>query len=177
MNSNKTSFYRLISLLVLVIIVYVLFDRVLPDYGLTLELIGDYRQSRAKLDDDLSWKDQHIQLKRDVNRLQVKLSEKNLEIPEKGMISRPLTVIDSLLNINKCRLNQLQIVRIDSTQQYQIITSNIALAGDFDNIKKFVSAVESSPLILNIKALNIKLESLYRRNLNCTLNVEILFKN
>jgi len=177
MNSSKTGFYKLISLLVLIIIVYVLFDRVLPGYGITLELFSDYRQSKAKLEDDLNWKDQHIQLKRDVNRLQVKLSEKNLEIPEKGMISRPLSVIDSLLNQNKCKLNQLQIVKIDSTQQYQIIISTIGLGGEFDNIKKFVKDVETSPLIMNIKAMNVKLESLYSRNLSCVLNVEILFKN
>jgi pimeloyl-ACP methyl ester carboxylesterase len=35
MNNNKTGFYKLISLLVLIIIIYVLFDRVLPGYGLT----------------------------------------------------------------------------------------------------------------------------------------------
>ena len=71
---------------------------------------------------------------------------------------------------------QLQIVKIDSTQQYQIITGNITLAGEFTHIKNFVKAVETSPLILNIKALNIKLASLYSRNLNCELKVEILFK-
>ena len=176
MSNNKTGFYKLISFLVLIIIVYVLFDRVLPGYGLTFELFNDYSLSKTKLEDDLNWKDQHVRLQRDVNRLQVKLSEKNLEIPEKGMISRPLAVIDSLLKINKCDMAQLQIVKIDSTQQYQIITGNITLAGEFTHIKNFVKAVETSPLILNIKALNIKLVSLYSRNLNCELKVEILFK-
>jgi Tfp pilus assembly protein PilO len=173
---DKLKLYKYATVGILLLFIYVLFDKILPEYVFLFESISNYKTSSQQYEADQHWKEKSISLKKEINRIKTKLEQMNLEMPRQGQISKPLYVLDSLTHKNNINLKELQIVGIDTSKQYQFVTIKLIVNGTFFDIKNLIKETEKAGFVMNVNSLNIKLNSLFRKDIQTELRIEILFK-
>ena len=169
--------YQIVLGIILLLFVYVFFTKIMPEYFYFFELVSEYNKASGQLDEESNWKENSIELRRDINKLKGKISKINLNIPSSREISEPLNLlVDSLIQNNKIKLQKLQIMKIDSAKQYVFVELKLTINCMYNNLKTLVSKMENSSVIFTVKSLNTKLASLYRRELESELNISIVLK-
>lgn len=176
MLKNRLKLYQFGCAAICILILLVFVNKIIPAYSDMWGMVGDYSKSRKQFQDNRNWKEKTVKLKRDVQRFKSKILSTTTKIPAKDQISIPLSRLDSLSRINHTTMAEFSITSIDSTKQYQTVNAKTLITGEYNNIKQFIKQVEVSDLPININMINIKLQSLYRRRLEATLAIEIIFR-
>lgn len=174
--NRKLNFYQIATLTIFLIFIYALFNKIVPEYKSALDIYGQYEETRKKYEKIRNWKEESVYLKKQINRLRLMINNVNLLLPEKGQVSIPLNIIDSLVTANKIKLSEIQKISADSTKQYQIIRARLKISGEFFNIKNFIKQLENARIVININAFKISLPSLFGKRLNSDIIIEVPFR-
>jgi len=175
-KKRQIRIYQILLGSILFLFLYVFLSKVLPEYNYFFESVSEYSESSDLLEEESNWKENSIELKRDINKLKEQIAAINLNIPSSREISEPLNLLNSLLQKNKIKLQKLQILAIDSAKQYQFVKLKINVKSIYKNLKLFVKDLENSSVIFTVKSLNMNLSSLYRKELDSELNLSIVLK-
>jgi len=167
--------YQLLSVAIITVFVYILMAKIIPEYFYLFEIISGYRNSASELQ-SLSDKERLIALKQEINRIEHEVNEINLKIPSSRELSKPLRNLDSLRTKNDLTLDGLQVVKIDTSRQYQFVYLNASLKGKFDNLKNFIKQIESNSILIVIQGFEMCLNSLSKREIEMKLSLLILAK-
>src|SRR5512136_1216603 len=100
--------YRILSAAIVLVFVYVLTSKVIPEYIYLWEQIAAYRSLAAELQ-SLTDKEKLIEVKQNIARMRQDVDELNLKIPGSRELSRPLQSLDSLRLQNDVILDGLQV--------------------------------------------------------------------
>lgn len=173
---NKVTLYKIIVGFIIILFFYLLFNKVIPQYVSVWQTASSYRQAADDLENDQNWQEESVQLKRKINILKNKILQTNLELPESGLLSRPLHVLDSLARKNHLKITEIRIITTDSSKQFETVTVQLNTTGKFKNNSDFVKQVESAATLININGLKFKLESLYQSNVETELKLDLIFK-
>jgi len=173
---NKITIYKIAAGLVVFLFFYILLDKVIPQYYSVWQVAADYSQASAQLDDEQNWQEETVQLKRRITSLTGKIKETNLELPESGMLSRPLQVLDSLADKNKIKIREIQTIAADSSKLYDFITIQLLMEGTFKNSSNFIKQIEAADIVINVRGLDLKLASLFRQTIQSELKLVLVFK-
>lgn len=169
--------YQILLGSILLLFLYVFINKILPEYFYFIESVSEYNEASNQLDEELNWKENSIELRRDINKLKDKISKINLNIPSSREISEPLNLlVDSLLQNNKIKLQKLQVMKIDSAKQYIFVELKLNIKCIYKNLKSFMNVMENNPVIFTVKSINTKLNSLYRRELDSELTISMVLK-
>ncbi len=175
-KKNQLKLYQVLFISITIIFIYVFFTKVLGEYFYFFELLSEYNNAVEQLESESGWKEKSINLRREIHRTSNKIGEINLNIPSAREISNPINLLDSLLVKNKVNLQKLQIVAIDTTKQYQFVKLKLITKSSFNKLKHFINEVENSSIIFTIKSYKMKLASLYRRNLETEIYINVLLR-
>jgi Tfp pilus assembly protein PilO len=165
--------YRILSIAVVLVFIYVLTSKVIPEYVYLWEQITAYRSSVAELK-TLTDKEKLIGLKQNIARIRQEVNELNLKIPGSRELSRPLQSLDSLRLQNDVILDGLQVTKIDTSRQYQFVYLQVNLQGKFDNIKNFIRQIENNSMLIVVQSFDLRLESLSKKDLVMKLSLLVL---
>ena len=173
---NRLKNYRILTAGIIIVIIYILFSKVIPEYFYFFKLISQYQNSKEQLRKDTQWKERSIALKLDINKVKKKITDINLDIPSEFELYKPLNLLDSLFIQNKISFDKMQYITVDTVKQYQFVHINVTLIAPFLILRKLIRQIENSPLIIIVEGIRFQLTSLFSRNVKAELSLQILLK-
>jgi Tfp pilus assembly protein PilO len=174
---NRVNINRILTILIVLILLYTILVKVLPEFANLIYQISAYNDSKKELVEDRQWKQKSVSLKRDINRLKEAIENINVDIPSEKEFSKPLEIWDSLVVKNKIDEEKFQIIHVDTSKgHYRFIEVKVDVSGLYLDVTKFIEDIESCPLIITIQAMNIQLSSLRRRQIEVELLLQVLLK-
>jgi Tfp pilus assembly protein PilO len=174
---NRVKIYRILTILVVLLLLYTILVKVLPEFGNFIYQISAYNDSKKELVEDRQWKQKSVSLKLGINRLKEAIEKINVDIPSEKEFSKPLEIWDSLVVKNKIIEEKFQITNVDTSgKYYRFIEVKVNLNGLYLDVAKFIEDIESCPIIIMVRDMNVQLPSLSRRQIEVELALEVLLK-
>ena len=173
---NHLRIYQLLSIGVIILLIYVLFMKIIPEYIYFFELISEYQETKKQLKEDTQWKERSVALKLDINRIKKKIADINLDIPSEYELYKPLNLLDSLFNKNNISFDKMQYVSVDTVKQYQFVRINVTLRSPFLKLKQLIDQIENSQLIIIVEGIQFQLTSLFSKKIKADLALQILLR-
>ena len=174
---NRIKIYRTLIIVILLVLIYTLISKVLPEIGHFIYLTSEYNVLHKELIADRQWKDTSVNLKREISLLKEKIETINVHIPSEKEFSKAMEVWDSLRIKNNILIKRLQRTKEDtSDKHYHSIEVHVELTGFYLNIVKFIEDIEHCPLIIMVQELKIQLPSLRKRKIEVELILQVLLK-
>jgi hypothetical protein len=173
---NRLKIYRVVLGCIILLFLYVLLIKIIPEYIGFWGLISEYQDAGEQFNEDSKWKERSIALKLDINKIKKKITEINLDIPSEYELYKPLNLLDSLCQQNNIVFDKMQYISVDTVKQYQFVLINITLKSRFNFLKKLIEQIENSSLIVMVEGIQFQLPTLYTRDLKAVLSLKILLR-
>ena len=150
--------------------------KVIPEYVYLFEILREYQVSKNSFESESNWREELVETKREIHELKSRIADINLQIPSERELSIPSRFLDSLRIKNGISLERLEIVSTDSTKQYKFIRFKVIFKSPFNNIKFFIQEIEKDVLLIAIESFKIKLPTLFYRQVETELILDILLQ-
>ena len=173
---NDSKIYKILTGLIILLLIYIFITRLIPEYFYAFGLLNGYYNSKEQLEKESCWREEMVETKREINEIKSRIEEINLKLPSDRELSIPAKYLDSLRVKNKISLQRLEIISTDSTRQYKFIKFKVTLKSRFENIKNFIEEIEKSIIMIIVEGIDIRLSSLFSRELEAELIINILLK-
>ena len=174
---NKIALYRILSVGVILLLFYLVLYKILPGIGNFFTIISEYNTLGNELIADKNWKENSVEIKREINYLKKNIEEINVNIPSEKEFSKVIQIWDSLQVKNNVFINQFQRTKEDTTDShYHSIDIQVELTGYYLDVVKFIQDIENCPLIIIAREIHIRLPSLARRKIKAAFILEVLLK-